>query len=421
MISADTPSRTRAEERQLAGPPTAIVCGDLNLLRCLVGRNIPLLVVASDPHEATLRSRHAVRAQLIHDVSEAELALEDLAALGKGWRQRPVLYYGTDGMLLLVARNRARLERHFRFTMPAPELVESLVDKACFYPLAVNHGIPVPLSVASADLVSAEDLLAKLPLPHSFKPSVHIGWMRERAEHDNAPQKALRAATRDESRRLYDELSAWGPFVVQRWIPGGEDAIFSFHCYSDEHARVLGWFVGKKVRTYPKRAGVSTCVELCRDEAVARLGLDIVERLGIAGPLKIDFKRDAESGELCVLELNPRFSLWCYLGAECGVNLPKLAYAHLVGERIPRQESYRTDVRWVSFGNDLRSFVRSYHPSGEITLVDYLASLSGKKIYDVFSWRDPLPWLYSVASYGKAASRRMGRGAALRRVASTRA
>lgn len=390
------------------------MCGDLNLVRCLVGRNIPLIVVASDPREPTLRSRYSVRSHLMRDAAEGELALDDLDELGKGWRQRPVLYYGADAMLLLISRNRARLSERYRFTMPAPELVEALVDKARFYLLAREAQIPVSESVGSGELAGADDLLARLPLPHAFKPSVHIGWMRDRAAQDGVAQKALRADTPDESRRLFDELSAWGPFVVQRWIPGGEDSIYSFHCYADERSRVLGWFVGKKIRTYPREAGVSTCLELCHDEEVARLGLSTVERLSVAGPLKIDFKRDAKTGALYVMELNPRFSLWCYLGAASGVNLPKIAYAHLVGERLPRQESYRTDLRWLSFGNDLRSFARSYHPAGELTLLEYVTSLSGKTIYDVFSWRDPMPWLYSAVTFGEAASRRLGKSCAAR-------
>ena len=172
---------------------------------------------------------------------------------------------------------------------------------------------------------------------------------------------------------------------------------------------MLGWFVGKKLRTYPKEAGVSTYLELCHEEEVARLGFEIVLRLGISGPLKIDIKKDEQTGKLYVLELNPRFSLWCYLGAASGVNLPEIAYAHLVGERLPDPQSYRTDVRWVSFGNDLRSFMRSYRPAGELTLFTWRSSFSGEKIYDVFSWRDPLPWLYSAFTFGGAALRRNGR------------
>ena len=98
-------------ERGHPGPPPAFVCGDLNLLRCLVDRGIPLVVIASDPHEPTLRSRHALRSHLIRDASAGKDALADLEELARGWPERPVLYYGTDAMLLLVSRNRERLAK----------------------------------------------------------------------------------------------------------------------------------------------------------------------------------------------------------------------------------------------------------------------------------------------------------------------
>ena len=53
---------------------------------------------------------------------------------------------------------------------------------------------------------------------------------------------------------------------------------------------------------------------------------------------------------------------------------------------------YRTGVRWLSFGNDARAFVRDYGPDGDLTLTEWLWSLRGEKIHDVFSWRDPQPF-----------------------------
>lgn len=391
----------------------AVVCGDLNLLRCLADREIPLVVVASDSSEPTLRSRYAERTHLISEPSHAEQAVAELERIGREMPERPVLYYGTDAMLLLLSRHRARLEQLYRFMLPEPELVESCVDKNRFSELARRRDLPVPQSIASSEIGSARELLARMRLPCAFKPSVHIGWLRQRAEVDKVPKKAYRAETAAEVTRIYDDLVKTGsPFIVQQWISGGEEGIYSFHCYADERSRILGWFCGRKIRTYPKEAGVSTYLELVRDPKVAELGFEVVSRLGIVGPLKIDFKRDAITGELYVLELNPRFTLWCYLGKACGVNLPLFAYAHLAGAPLPAPRIYRTDIRWLSGGNDLRSFIRCYRPSGELSARDYIASLRSKKVYDVFSWRDPAPFIAAEVDYVKAASRRVARSVA---------
>jgi predicted ATP-grasp superfamily ATP-dependent carboligase len=170
---------------------------------------------------------------------------------------------------------------------------------------------------------------------------------------------------------------------------------------------MLGHFVGRKIRTFPREAGISTYLELVREPAVVELGHHVVERLGVVGPLKIDLKRDPRSGRFYVLELNARYNLWHYLGSACGVNLALIAHADLTGQASPPARDYQTGVRWLSFGADLRSFLRSYRPSGEIGLGGWLASLQGPKVYDVFAWDDPLPLLFGTLNYCAAARRRL--------------
>jgi predicted ATP-grasp superfamily ATP-dependent carboligase len=241
-----------------------------------------------------------------------------------------------------------------------------------------------------------------------IKPNVHIGWFKHKALQSEGPKKALRASTESELRELYAEVSRHtGDFVIQQYIPGGEDEIYSFHAYMDRGGVALGQFVGKKIRTFPREAGLSTYLELVKEPRVVALGLDVVRKLGLIGPVKIDFKRDPRSGRFYVLELNPRYNLWHYLGSVSGVNLPLLAYADLVGAHIQRPLDYIVGVKWLSFGNDFRSFVRSYRPSGELGVAEWLRSLRGPKVYDVFAWDDPLPFLAGLANYGKALAEKL--------------
>jgi predicted ATP-grasp superfamily ATP-dependent carboligase len=373
----------------------------------LVGRGIPISVVASDAREPTLRSRHAQQAFVIASPSDSARAVSDLERLARKFDDPPVLYYGNDATLLLVSRMRDKLAGWFRFSVPDPDLVEILVDKSRFAELARQRGLNVPTSISSAEVDGASDLIARVGLPCAFKPNVHTNWLSRRASIDHVPKKALRADTAVEALRLYDELSRFGPFVAQRWIEGGEDAVLSFHCYAGEQSRVLGWFVGRKIRTFPKEAGISTYLELAEEPSVATAGFEIVSKLGIVGPLKIDFKRDARTGELYLLELNPRFTLWCYLGAAAGVNLPAIAYAALTGTAPPDQKPYRTDVRWLSFGNDWRTFWRCYRPSGELGVVEWLLSYRGPKVYEVFSWSDSAPSIAKALDYMRRAAARI--------------
>jgi predicted ATP-grasp superfamily ATP-dependent carboligase len=392
-----------------AQKPSAVLCGDLNMLRCFATLEIPTVVATSDPREVTLRSRYCRDKAIIAPPSQPDAAVTDLVRLARRLGDRPVLFYGTDAMLLLISRHRDVLGQHFRFSMPGPDLVERLVDKAQFSELAHTLDLPVPSTLASSQISSPKDILARIGLPCVFKPTVHIGWFKARAEHALSPHKALRANTESELEHTLEELTLHCPsFVVQRYIPGGEDAIYSYHAYLSTDFQPLGEFAGRKIRTYPKQAGVSTYLELVRQPELLALGRELSTRMRLVGPVKIDFKRDDETGRFYLLEVNARYTLWNYLGAKAGVNLPALAFADLTSQPMPDQTAaYRTGVRWLSFGNDLRTFWRDYRRDGSLSTLEWLSSYRAEKVYDIFSWRDPLPFFANAFRYSEAFSRRL--------------
>ena len=191
-------------------------------------------------------------------------------------------------------------------------------------------------------------------------------------------------------------------FVVQQYVPGNDRCLYSFHTYLDRNSNPLGFFVGRKIRTYPKDAGGSVYLELVHDPELVSLSMEVLHKMNYIGPIKIDFKRDPLRKKWYILECNARFTLWNYLGAACGTNLPQIALADLYGQAVTPPTTYRTNIRWLSFADDLRAFVREYHRDGDWTWPQWLWSLCSRKIYDVFSWRDPRPWLVCTVRYAKA-------------------
>jgi predicted ATP-grasp superfamily ATP-dependent carboligase len=384
--------------------------GDLNMLRCFDGAGLPVVIATHDPDDITLASR-CVRPEhkhVIASLDDPERAIADLTRIADELPARPVLYYGTDKQLLFLSRQRARLADRFAMQLPPAELIELLVDKRLFASRAHAAGLPVPATVCSKDITGPDEALARVPVPCVIKPNVHIGWFARMAQRE--PRKALIASTPEQLRSSYAQVAAHTPdFVVQQYIPGGEELIYSYHAYVDAGGRTLAEFVGKKVRTFPRDAGISTYLELVKEPRVLAIGRDAVARLGLVGPMKIDLKMHADTGELFILEVNPRFNLWHYLGAVSGINLPLVAYADLTGTPLPPVGDYTTDVRWLSFDDDLRSFLRSYHPAGELGWMDWLGSLRGRKIYDVFAWRDPLPMAHWLARFGQQVGHKLGR------------
>lgn len=191
------------------------------------------------------------------------------------------------------------------------------------------------------------------------------------------------------ARHLRDEI------VIQEYVSGDDRHIGSFHAFADEAGRILDWFVGRKIRTYPALTGESTFLELAQDEALEALGRRVAEALPLRGVFKIDVKRDARTGRLYLLEVNARFNLWHHLGAANGVNLPRTAYDYLLyGARPAAPGRYSTTHRWIHLRGDWHAY-RDLAARGELRFARWLGSITEKPVVcHVLSGADPLPFLW---------------------------
>jgi D-aspartate ligase len=175
--------------------------------------------------------------------------------------------------------------------------------------------------------------------------------------------------------------------LVQQLIAGPESSIESFHVYVDATGAIAGAFTGRKIRTFPREYGQSTAIEIVALPDVADLGRDIVARLGLKGPAKLDFKRDP-GGRLHLLEINPRFNLWHYPGALAGVNLPALAYADLVGRERPPVAARPAELAWVDPLQDLLAA-----RAAGVAPLAWLRFIAGCRAVCGLARADPAPFL----------------------------
>ncbi len=376
----------------------AVVIGDLTLLHSFLGTGIPTISVPRSDDDVTRYSRlfcaSGLTVQDLHDLGEDEF-LEKLLDIARRTGERPVLFYGDDEILSFLMRHRDDLHRHFRMTLPSPEILDACRDKRRFQDLAGEHDLPVPNGVKGTADLCCEQIARDVGFPCVFKPSSHVGWHQEVSGQieDKMPRKVLLADNIDSCATALSRMRDFSDeFVVQECIEGGEDEIYSYHAYRPSSGPVTAAFVGRKRRTYPSVGGESTFLRLAYNEEVERLGQEIVSKLDIRGPVKIDFKRDRERDRFYLLEVNLRYTLWNYLGARCGANLLLLAYQDACGLPQELPENYRTDINWLHFADDFRTFFKDYRPSGQLSLTTWVATLMQPKVCAVFAWQDPLPF-----------------------------
>lgn len=343
-------------------------------------------VVVAHPDDPARFSRHVVgRLEPADHWREPEALVDRLVTWAARQPLQPVLYYQTDGDLLLVSRHRKRLSNAFRFVVPDADLVETLVDKARFALFAEQLGLPVPPSRR----LSADARLdgADLEFPLILKP-----LLRRDLVDMSSSGKALRVETPDALRQLWPRVAAAGIDVLaQVAVPGPESAIESYHAYFDQNGRVVADFTGAKLRTHPLEYGHTTALRVAPIEDVRQLGRDIVTRLGLTGVVKVDFKRDP-AGRLVLLEINPRFTLWNLPGAVAGVNLPVAVYVDLVNLPRPPIHELRAEVTWCHPAED-----RHIAAASGMTRLQWLAATARSDTRHAADLRDPLPFLRGVA------------------------
>ena len=367
----------------MSARPLAVVLGDIDLVRPLgmAGISSATFALPTDPVQW---SRH-VRARLpwVDPWTSPDGVLDALLTFAAAQPCRPVLMPQRDPELLIVARHRERLAKAFRFLVADPDLVETLTDKVRFSELAERLGLPVP---RTQHLRPAHGRPGDVDLrfPLVIKPAHR--W-REKWAPVGREAKARHVPSPAALAELWPTLADLDLEVLaQEAVPGPETLIESHHAYVDADGRLVADFTGRKIRTRPAQYGHSTALEITSQPDVAALGREVLERVGLRGMAKADFKR-APDGSLKLLEINARSTLWHHPAARAGVNLPALMYADLTGGARPAVGAVRPGVRWCSV-RDARAALGA---GGSVR--GWVRWAAGVEAFSELAWDDPMPFL----------------------------
>jgi D-aspartate ligase len=382
-----------------------VLLGGLNVVRALGLAGIPVIVASSERRTPSMASRYCAGVIELPPIADREAVVEALLRAAPKFGERVPLFYDNDDRLALVQDYRAALAPHYALLLNEPALGDALLEKSRFQELAERHGLPVPRRIEWPALEAERG-------PVLVKPRTRTAWdhssIRLQLFGGAGKARIFESGAQARANPLAAQLA--GQLSFQEYVPGGDDSIWSLHGFAAPGGELLEWFVGRKIRTYPALTGDSSYLRLARDERLVALGREISQRIGLTGIFKMDFKRSTASGRYYLLEINTRFNLWHYLGACSGVNLPQVAYEYLLHGRRPLHAQARLDVRWLSLRYDKRAF-REARRQGELTTAGWLASLAHLPVvYDLFSWRDPKPFLrHWAAKVRSALTRRMHR------------
>lgn len=122
----------------------------------------------------------------------------------------------------------------------------------------------------------------------------------------------------------------WGtPVLVQDYVRGEEYDVMAL---GDGEGGMLGAVPMKKMQLTD--AGKAWGGITVRDPELSRFADEAMEKIRWRGPCELEMVKSFDDGRFYLIELNPRFPAWCYLGAAAGPNLPWAAVRLALGEKV---------------------------------------------------------------------------------------
>jgi predicted ATP-grasp superfamily ATP-dependent carboligase len=378
-------------------PPPAIVVGldsitGLQAARILAARGAQVIGIAEDRHHpccATRRAERVLESRL--DEPDLEAALVGVAAtLGRDAVVMPC----SDAAVLALSRIRDRLPRSLRMSLGAPETVEALLDKACFAELVAGRDLRAPRTWVIAEAADARRARQSVTFPCVVKPARKTAEWTQLAGREVIVLRDARGLD-----ALIDRLSAArGRWILQDWVPGGDDAMYSSHTFHGPTSAPLQSSVVRKLRQWPPGAGTTTLAVHVAAPHLEMAARDLLQQMGWVGLCELEWKRDAETGELFVIEANPgRATVNLPLAEASGMEILTRAYREAAGlTSLGPSSAPRFGTRWIWWRAD-RAAAAHYVRNGELTRSAYLRSLGGRPIEAEFSATDPMPFLIAAA------------------------
>lgn len=376
--------------------PYAIVIGldcitGLQTARILANHGIPTIGLAKKLDHFCCRTR--VCEEIIQADTASEELINTLEALGPRLEQKAVLFPCTDLSVLTLSRNRQCLSEWYHVALPAPEVVEMLVDKVSFYTYAEEAGLPIPRTFFLKNRMDAERAVEVLTFPCIMKPP-----MKTPTWEKNTKEKVYKVNSPEEALALYDVCSNWADILmIQEWIEGNDASLYSCNCYFNKDSQPLVTFIARKIRQWPPETGTSCLGEECRNDFVLEESVRLFRSVNYRGLGYVEMKRDERTGKHYIIEPNIGRPTGRSAIAEAGgVELLYTMYCDALGLPLPknRQQTYQ-GVKWIYLRNDIQSALY-YWRQGKLTFREWWRSVQGRKGYAVFSWTDQSPFWHDL-------------------------
>ncbi|MBO1337404.1 ATP-grasp domain-containing protein [Streptomyces sp. VRA16 Mangrove soil] len=277
--------------------------GTLGAIRSLGRAGVKVHVAASADGSPVARSRYVSRMHAPPPPgSSPDEVVETLRQIAARIARPAVLIPMDDAGAVAVGRMREALSGTYLLPEQPEGLAEHVADKARLPELCRAAGIGHPEVVLPRSEQEAYAAALDLGLPVVAK------WSRPWCLPPGSGLRSTCVVTSpEEARNLYLlGRCGGGELLLQKYLAAARGSDWFFHGYVDRHGRLHGGGAGNKHHAWPRGAGLTAVGRWSPLPELEALVERLVGTLGYRGIFDIDFRVDAETGQYCLLDFNPR-------------------------------------------------------------------------------------------------------------------
>ncbi len=339
------------------------------------------------------KSKHCSEIAIVpHYKEEPEAFIEALLDYGRIQDVKPVLIPCHDSYLEVIDAHLDKVKEYYLIPQTEQGLYTEVMDKGTLHQLALEHGIRVPETVHMDDAHFEERIDNEIKFPCLVKPVDSPTFVAK------FRRKLFKVYDKKELNEAINRAKeADVEVIVQRMVPGFDDHMYTFDAYLNQDAQVTHWMTCQKLRQYPINFGASVYTVQRHVPELYDLGARFLEAIKFKGFAEIEFKKDAETGEFYLIEINARITNLNELLNKAGLNFPYITYRELIGQPLaPSSVEKTTNMAFWYAYEDLLA-IKDYRKTNQLGLSDVMKTYLRPKAYAIWSWNDPKPGI----SYGK--------------------
>ena len=365
----------------------------LGIARSLGAKGIRVIGLTADRKSYGNFTRYAKVVACPDSRSEPQELLVFLTRLGQELRSRAVIFPTRDDDLVFLDRFRAQLEPYFSMVAPGAEALDICLNKWKTYLAAAGTGVAAPKAWLIEGAEDVRRMASEPSYPCVLKPLAAHHWRKGGNWTLVGARKAIWV---DSEAALTTEYAAIrqadNRALLQEMVPGSDEALVIVACYLDRQGRWVAGFNTQKLVQIPEGLGTG-CILQSADRAELFEPTDrLLRSIGFSGIAEVEYKWDSAAGEYKLIEINPRPWDQHRLGDACGTDLIYMAYCDHAGLPMPKDGKPIAGQKWIAEDAFLTAVVRMLWRRDPRLWV-LLRRARGKRVFAIWSARDPVPFL----------------------------